>query len=85
MNRLEETIDLIVEMIADDVKAIENHDMKASLEEKERSALCRYATTLAGIRSEKVKVLDKEKESMSELSDEELKKILLEVEEIKKD
>lgn len=85
MNKLEDTIDLIVELIALDVVAIQKNEMKGKLEEKEKAALCRYATTLAGIRAEKTKVMDKEKDMMSELSDEELKKILLEVEEIKKD
>lgn len=69
---LDSTLEVILELIDRDVKIIASNYDKVQLDAHTAQTLCRFATTLAGIKENKQKETVKEKAELSKYSTEEL-------------
>jgi hypothetical protein len=66
------TLDKILKLIDNDVKMITKTFIDVQMDHQSAQTLCRYATTLAGIREAKDKDAEKDKKELSKLSTDEL-------------
>lgn len=66
------TLDKILKLIDNDVKLISKSFRDIQLDHQSAQTLCRYATSLAGIREGKEKEIEKEKKNLDKLSTDQL-------------
>ena len=77
MKNTDQTLADILTLITRDVKLISANFQDVVLDPQTAQTLCRYASTLSGIKQDQYKDLEKEKKELNKLSDEELKELLL--------
>lgn len=69
---LNRTLEVILKLIDNDVKAIASNFTDTQLDSHSAQTLCRYASTLSGIKEDKQKEKVKEKQELSKYTTEEL-------------